>query len=56
MKYIVGLIIGIALMVTWPQQTRQVFDHTLEYIEFGIAQVRQHIQYPDNTLEIYRAD
>jgi len=43
MKYIVGLTIGIALMVAWPQQTRQVFDHTLEYIEFGLAQVRQQI-------------
>ena len=43
MKYIIGLIIGVVLMTTWPQQTRLVFANALEYIEIGIDEVRNQM-------------
>ena len=39
MKYIIGLIMGIVLMTTWPQQTHRAFSNALEYIELGIDKV-----------------
>ena len=43
MKYIIGLIIGVVLMTSWPQQTRLVFDSALEYIESGINKARHQM-------------
>ena len=43
MKYIIGLIIGVVLMTTWPQQTRLVFGNALEYIELGIDKARDQM-------------
>ena len=43
MKYVAGLIIGVALVASWPQETRLVLNNMLEYIELGIDKVRQHM-------------
>ena len=43
MKYVVGLIIGVVLMTTWPQQTRLIFASAFEYIELGIDKARNQM-------------
>ena len=43
MKYVAGLIIGVALVVSWPQETRLVLNNMLEYIELGIDKARQQM-------------
>ena len=43
MKYIAGLIIGVALLASWPQETRLVLNNMLEYVELGIDKMRQQM-------------
>ena len=43
MRYIIGLIIGVVLMTTWPQQTRLIFASALEYIELGTDKARNQM-------------